>query len=148
MGAVDVIPRNYGPATYEVGFEKLREYTSVLGETHPLCTDRDAARAAGMRDVVAPPMFAAVYVFAPIVEAVLELVGENFPRMLHAAQHFVWHEPVCSGDIITTTAILESRDDREDKTLLVLRTISYNQLGQLTAEGWWTELIRGGLPPA
>ena len=61
-------------------------------------------------------------------------------------KRFVWREPVCSGDVITTTAALESREDRNDKTLLVLRTISQNQLGQLTAEGWWTELIRGGLP--
>jgi acyl dehydratase len=139
-------PRVYGPATYEVGREKLREYTAVLGERHPLCHDRDAARAAGMRDLVAPPMFAAVYAFAPIVEAIVELVGEHLARMLHAEQRFVWHEPVCSGDVITTTAALESREDRNDKTLLVLRTISQNQLGQMTAEGWWTELIRGGLP--
>lgn len=139
-------PRVYGPATYEVGREKLREYTGVLGESHPLCSDRAAARAAGMRDIVAPPMFAAVYAFAPIIEAIVELVGEHLARMLHAEQRFVWHEPVCSGDVITTTATLESREDRDDKTMIVLHTTSRNQFGQLTADGWWTQLIRGGLP--
>lgn len=138
--------RTYGPSVYEVGREKLREYTAVLGESHALCTDREAAHAAGMRDVVAPPMFATVYAFSPIIEAIAELVGEHLARMLHAEQRFVWHAPVCSGDVITTIASLESREDRDDRTFLVLRTESNNQLGQLTAEGWWTQIIRGGLP--
>jgi len=45
-----------------------------------------------------------------------------------------------------TVVLLASREQRGDKTLLVLSTVSENQLGQLTAEGWWTQLIRGGLP--
>lgn len=140
--------RTYGPTTHVVSREGLREYSRVVGEDHPLCTDREAARAAGMRDVVAPPMFVAVYAVGPIIEAVLELVGEHIPRMLHAQQRFLWHEPVCSGDVLTTTATLEQREDRQDKTLLVLHSTSTNQFEQVTADGWWTELVRGGLPPA
>jgi len=139
-------PRTFGPVTYEVGRETLRAYASVIGEDHPLCVDRDAARAAGLRDVMAPPMFAAVYAIGPIVEAVLALVGEHLPRMLHGEQRFAWHAPVCSGDVITTTATLERREDRDGKTFLVLRSESYDQDGALTVEGWWTEIVRGGLP--
>jgi len=139
-------PPAYGPVTYEVGRETLRAYAAVIGEEHPLCVDREAARAAGLRDVMAPPMFAAVYAIGPIVEAVVALVGEHLPRMLHGEQRFAWHAPVCSGDVITTTVTLQSRDDRDGRTFLVLRSESRNQDGALTAEGWWTEIVRGGLP--
>src|SRR6266540_96254 len=47
--------------TYAVGREKIREYAFAVGETNPLHLEVGAARAAGYRDVVAPPMFAAVY---------------------------------------------------------------------------------------
>ena len=48
-------------ATYAVGREKVREYAHAVGETDPRYLDPEAARAAGFADVVAPPMFAAVY---------------------------------------------------------------------------------------
>jgi hypothetical protein len=44
-----------------VGREKVREYAHAVGETNPLPLDVEAARAAGYRDLVAPPMFAVVY---------------------------------------------------------------------------------------
>lgn len=144
----DCDDREFGPVTYEVGRETLLAYAAVIGESHPLCTQRQAAHAAGLRDVMAPPMFAAVYAIGPIVEAVVALVGEHLPRMLHGEQRFAWHEPVCCGDVITTTATLQSRNERDDKTFLVLRSESRNQDRNLTAEGWWTEIVRGGLPAA
>ena len=48
-------------ATYAIGREKVREYAYAVGESEPLYLDVEAARAAGYADVVAPPMFAAVY---------------------------------------------------------------------------------------
>ena len=46
---------------YEVGREKIREYAHAVGEANPVHLDPEAARAAGFRDVVAPPMFCVVY---------------------------------------------------------------------------------------
>ena len=54
----------FPPVTYAVGREKVREYAHAVGETNPLHLDVEAARAAGHRDVVAPPMFAVVYCVA------------------------------------------------------------------------------------
>jgi acyl dehydratase len=51
------------PATeYEVGREKIREYADALAIPAPIHRDHEAARAAGFRAAVAPPVFAAVYV--------------------------------------------------------------------------------------
>ena len=47
--------------SYEVGKEKIGEYARVLGIENPVHFDRGAAKGAGFRDVVAPPMFCVVY---------------------------------------------------------------------------------------
>ena len=57
----DAIGKSYPPVTYQVGREKIREYAHALGITNPVHHDREAAVAAGFRDVVAPPMFCVVY---------------------------------------------------------------------------------------
>ena len=89
--------------TYEVGLEKIREYANAVGEENPVHHDREAARAAGFRDVVAPPMFCVVYSAPAMGPAILDPeVGINLAAMVHGGQEFVWGEPVCAGDVITT----------------------------------------------
>src|SRR5437660_10037953 len=66
----EAIGKEYPPAVYAIGREKVREYAAAVGETDPIHTDLEAARAAGFADVVAPPMFAVVYsapVMAPAI---------------------------------------------------------------------------------
>src|SRR3712207_8768144 len=46
--------KTWSSFTYEVGLEKIREYANAVGETERVHHDRDAAREAGFRDVVAP----------------------------------------------------------------------------------------------
>ena len=55
------IGKAYPPFAYEVGKEKIAEYARAIGAENPVHFDREAAREAGFRDVVAPPMFAVVY---------------------------------------------------------------------------------------
>ena len=52
--------KTYPPFQYEVGKEKIKEYAWAVGEDNPVYFDRDQAKAAGFRDVAAPPMFAVV----------------------------------------------------------------------------------------
>ena len=59
----DAVGKEWPATTYEVGKEKIREYATVIGFESPVYFDREAARAAGYRDVVAPPMFAVVPAF-------------------------------------------------------------------------------------
>ncbi len=77
--------------SYEVGLEKIREYANAVGETSPVYHDRAAARAAGFRDVVAPPMFAVVYSAGAMGPAIFDPeLGIDFMRLLHGGQEFVW----------------------------------------------------------
>src|SRR5690554_1674465 len=90
------IGKTYAPAEYEVGREKIREYANAVGETNPIYHDREAAKAAGFRDIVAPPMFAVVYSAPAVAPGLFDPeVGIDFARMVHGGQEFVWSEPVC-----------------------------------------------------
>ena len=137
--------KTYPPLEYEVGREKIREYANAVGEHNPVHHDREAATAAGFRDVVAPPMFAVVYSAAAVAPGILDPeVGINFARMLHGGQEFVWGEPVCSGDTITTQATLENLYERAGMEFYVFESVSKNQDGAEVARGTWTNIVRGG----
>jgi acyl dehydratase len=130
-------------ATYAVGREKVREYAHAVGETDARYLDPDAARAAGFADVVAPPMFAAVYCAPALLPALVDPeIGMDFARMVHAAQEFTWGEPVVAGDEITTDAELEESSERGGMRFFVFKTTSTNQRGELVSEGRWTNLVR------
>jgi acyl dehydratase len=128
-------------AVYAVGREKVREYAQAVGETDPRYLDPEAARAAGFADVVAPPMFAAVYCGPAVFPAILQS-GLDFSRMVHGGQEFTWAEPVVAGDEITTEASLESKDERGGLEFYVFKTTSTNQRGELVSEGRWTNIVR------
>jgi acyl dehydratase len=131
--------------TYEVGLEKIREYANAIGEGGPVHHDRDAALEAGFRDVVAPPMFAVVYSAGAMGPAIFDPdVGMDFARMLHGSQQFVWSEPVCAGDAITTDVEWKDRSEKDGKTFFVFESVSRNQDGEEVVRATWTNIVRGG----
>ena len=130
-------------ASYQVGREKVREYAAAVGEESPLHYDPDAARALGFDDVVAPPMFAAVYCGPAITAALFDPEHKiNFAGLLHAGQEFTWHAPVVAGDEIETVADLTDTAERGEMTYFTFTTRSTNQRGELVCEGTWLNLVR------
>lgn len=139
------IGKTYPPFDYEVGREKIREYANAVGEMDAIYHDRDAARAAGFRDVVAPPMFAVVYSTGAVGPAVLDPeLGINLMMMLHGSQEFVWSEPVCAGDTITTQAEVKDIHEKDGRQFFVFESVSKNQNGDEVVRGTWTNIVRGG----
>ena len=132
------------PATeYEVGREKIREYADALAIAAPIHRDHDAARAAGFRTVVAPPVFAAVYVARSLAGAMFDPAAGIFDpdlglagyRFVQRRQEFRWHEPVCSGDTIATVAQLTEAEDRDGARYRTFESESVNQDGRARADG-------------
>ena len=139
------VGKRFPPVTYAVGREKVREYAAAVGETDPLYLDVEAARAAGHRDVVAPPMFAVVYSAPAMAPAIFDPeVGMDFARMVHGGQEFRWGELVVAGDEITTTVTLENVREDGGHTFFVFRSDSVNQDGAEVCVGTWTNIVRGG----
>lgn len=140
-----LIGKTYPPHEYEVGREKIREYANAVGETSPVHHDRAAAREAGFRDVVAPPMFAVVYSTGAIVPALLDPeLGINLMLMVHGGQEYVWGEPVCAGDAITTTASVKDLYEKDGKQFFVFESVSTNQEAAEVVRGTWANIVRGG----
>lgn len=147
MIETSAIGKRYPAVLYEVGEGEIARYARAVGLDARLHFDREAAREAGFRDVVAPPMFAAVYSLAAVFTVMNDLaVGMNVARNLHASQRFVWTEPVCAGDTVSTEATVAEIAERDRKGFYVFETISTNQHGRETVRGTWTNIVRLGAP--
>jgi acyl dehydratase len=140
---MSAVGKSYPPFEYEVGREKIREYAHAIGATDQIHFDRGVARAEGFRDVVAPPMFAVVYSAGSLGPAVVDPeVGIDFMRMVHGGQEFVWGEPVCSGDTITTETSVKDISEKDGRRYFVFQSVSTNQDGQEVVRGTWTNIVR------
>jgi len=140
----DAVGKEWPATTYQVGREKIKEYAAALGIEHPVHFDVEAARAAGFRDVVAPPMFVVVYSGPALGPALFDPEVEmNFAAMVHGGQEFAWGEPVCSGDEIATEAKCLSIEEKGGMGFYVFETVSTNQDGAEVVRGTWTNIVRG-----
>jgi acyl dehydratase len=141
---MDAVGKQWDPATFEVEADRVRQYADAVGEEGDFYRDADAAKAAGFRDLVAPPMFCVVYSAPAMGPAILDPeVGINLPAMVHGGQAFEWGEPVCAGNEITTTAKCAEIYEKDGKGFYVFESVSKNQDGQETVRGTWTNIVRG-----
>ena len=141
----DLKGKTYPPFEYEVGREKIREYARAVGEENPVYFDPDAARAAGFRNVVAPPMFCVVYSAGAMGPAVLDPeLAINLMMMVHGQQDFEWGEPVVAGDVITTEVEVKDMYEKDGKEFYIWESRSKNQDGSTTVTGTWTNIVRSG----
>jgi acyl dehydratase len=140
----DAIGKEYDPVEFEVEADRIRKYADAVGEESPIHRDADAAREAGFRDIVAPPMFAVVYQFPAVAQPGIDPeVGMDLMRLVHGGQEFVWDEPVCAGDVIRTTPRVADIYEQDGKGFYVFETESVNQDGNRTVKGVWTNIVRG-----
>ena len=136
----------YGPVTYAVGREKVREFAHATGETEPLHLDVEAARAAGppgrrraadVRGRLRSPAIFQPALFDPEV-------GIDFARMVHGAQEFAWGPLVVAGDEISDRGRVRRADRARRDGLLRLR-VALGQPGRRAGlHRPWTCIVRGG----
>lgn len=142
--STQAVGKQYPPVVYEVCGEKIREYANAIGAQNPVHHDREAALAAGFRDLVAPPMFCVVYAGRSVGPAVFDPeVGINYATMVHGSQEFTWGEPVCAGDEISTVTTVAEIFEKAGNGFYILESVSTNQDGAEVARGTWTEIVRG-----
>jgi acyl dehydratase len=138
------IGKTWPPASFEVEAARIEQYADAVGEESPLYHDAAAARDAGFRDLVAPPMFCVVYSGPAMGPAIMDPeVGINLGAMVHGGQEFAWGEPVCAGDVITTTVRCTEIYERDGRGFYVFESASTNQDGRETVRGTWTNIVRG-----
>jgi acyl dehydratase len=140
----EAVGRSWDPVSFDVEAARIAQYADAIGAESPFHHDADAARDAGFRDVVAPPMFCVVYSSVAMGPAILDPeLGINIASMVHGGQEFEWGEPVCAGDSISTAVTCKSIDERLGNGFYVFESISTNQDGARTVKGTWTNIVRG-----
>ena len=106
----ELIGRAYpASAPYLVGREKIREFARAIGEGNPAYFDRDAARALGHPDLIAPPTFATVVAMQTSQAVMFDPeLGLDFSRVVHAEQSYSYSRPICAGDELIVSSTIEN----------------------------------------
>jgi acyl dehydratase len=139
----EAIGKQWPAASFEVEAARIEQYASAVGEQNPVYHDPEAAKAAGFRGQVAPPMFCVVYSAPALGPAILDPeVGIDLPTMVHGGQEFEWGEPVCAGDVITTVSTCKEIFEKDGRGFYVFESVSTNQDGAETVRGTWTDIVR------
>jgi acyl dehydratase len=129
---------------YEVSRVKIAEFADAIGDPNPLYRDRDAARAVGHPDVIAPPTFAIVISMASSGRVVGDPgLGVNYAMVVHGEQRFEYARPIGAGDVLTATSTIS--DIRETGRLVMLstRTDIQTVAGEYVCTAYSTLVERG-----
>jgi acyl dehydratase len=145
---LDVLARlDFPIVNYEVAREKIGEYVAAIGDRNPLHRDLAAAHAAGYRDTIAPPTFAAVFAMLPFRRALADpdWVARSTidpAKILHGEQSFEFQRPIMPGDKLLVQCIV--RDVERKKSLVFLYVLMRvdNERGERMLDGTMTLVLR------
>lgn len=130
---------------YEVSRVKIAEFANAIGERSPLCRDRDAARAAGHQDVVAPPTFAIVVSMASSSRALADKgLGLNYAMVVHGEQRFSYARPLHAGDVVVARSRITDIRDAGRNVMLLTDTDISTVDGEHVCTAHSTIVERGG----
>ncbi|WP_151772096.1 MaoC family dehydratase N-terminal domain-containing protein [Streptomyces abyssomicinicus] len=104
----DLIGKRIPSHTVDIERGQLRFFAKAIGETDPVYTDPEAARAAGHRDLLMPP----TYLFCADSRRsdgfdMAAFADIDVRHVLHAEQSFIYHRPVHAGDSLTFEGVVE-----------------------------------------
>lgn len=141
--------QRFGPYTYVVTREQITAFAAALGDTDSIYYDLDAAHAAGLPDLPAPPTLATRYgLWAnPPLLAELAALGAPLPRLLHGEQRYAYHAPIFAGDTLIAYATIVDVVTKQGRSgpfaLLTLETHLHNQHGALVLVDRLVIVVRG-----
>jgi len=133
--------------TTTVTKEGILEFVAALGETNPLFTDEEYAKAHGYRGLVAPPTYYTMIRTSALPDPKVQFGTTQF----NAGQHCEFGEPICAGDTISVKAVVSdvyAKTGRTGTMVFTVRKQYYdNQLGQRVTsveQSWVRRSMQGG----
>ena len=139
----------------EIGRAAFRQYALAVGDFNPLYSDREAAEAQGLRDVMAPPTLVCdtwQYVNSDM-DARGDLVGRgSFGELtgLRGGNEYEFFQPVHPDDVITARWMVKDVYQRTGRTgtiiFQVVEATYSNQRGELLARNTETLFYREESP--
>lgn len=132
---------------YEIGREKIREFATAIGDDNPLYHDEDAAKAAGYRDLVAPPTFLTVLNFKYSPQIVLDPeLGLDYSRVVHGSQEYELLRPLHPGDRLVAVAKVADIFAKGKNEFLIIDADIFTEDGEKVAVARGTIVSRGTAP--
>ena len=127
----------FPPVNVSVEEWRLKFLAKSLGETRGIYSDPDAAKAAGLPGLLAPPTFPFMLeIDALDLEKFMSLLGESLEKLLHGEENFSYYEPIYAGDKITVRKTITDIVDKKEGTLqfVISDNTFTNQDGIVVAE--------------
>ena len=142
----DFAGRTYPPSgPYAVEAASLSAFAAAVGATDPVHRSAEAARAAGYRDVIAPPTFAVTLAQQCDRQLIADPeAGIDFSRVVHGEQRFVHHRPITAGDEVMGTLVVDSVREAGGHAMVTTRTELATAAGEPLCTSSSTIVIRGG----
>ena len=142
----DFVGREYRASEpYEVSRELIRRFADAIGDDSPAYRDREAAKALGHADVIAPPTFLTVLNFRYMLEGPITdpALGLDYSRVVHGEQRFRYTRPVRAGDVLSVTNQIEDIREAGRNELMTTRQEVTTTEGEPVATVWSTIVSRG-----
>jgi len=137
------IGRKYGPLTYEIGWEKAKEYARAIKNEDPHYMDKEFAKSTKYGGVIVAPTFAVVcagQLAAPFfMDAELNL---DMTMLVHGEQAFEFYEVMRPGDVLTTSGVISNIENKEKLDTVSLEGTCTNQDGHVVCKATFTFAIR------
>ena len=127
----------FPPVTVPVEEWRLKFLAKSLGETRGIYSDPDAAKAAGLPGLLAPPTFPFMLeIDALDLEKFMSLLGESLEKLLHGEENFSYYAPIYAGDKITVRKTITDIVYKKEGTLqfVISDNTFTNQDGIVVAE--------------
>lgn len=121
------IGRTYPEQAYMATKDSIRRFAYATRETNPIHFDRDAARASGYPDIIAPPMYYTVPRTAPYHTVPLDALGKDgipqedlppiaFTRGMAGESRVRWYAHIVAGDTIRTSKKLADIYEKQGRS--------------------------------
>jgi len=139
------IGKESDPTTSEVDRTAIRMFARSVGHTDPIYYDEAAAKAAGYRDLVAPPGYLGTPVFNPNSPSRRggggmfggPEPGRPLKRILNGGTEIEYFEDICAGDVLTSSSHVANYEETKgsigDMLITTTKTVYKNQLGKVVA---------------
>jgi acyl dehydratase len=135
--------KEYPAAVTEVTLEATRNYARACNDLNPRYFEAGAPGG-----IVAPPMFAVVATWMPVISAMTDPeLHADLIRLLHSAQDMEFMAPMRPGDTITAAARIGSIECGSNGETMVLQIEAHNQHGEAVNRTAFTVFIRGHREP-
>lgn len=121
------------PWNYEFTTTSVRAFARGVGYTDPVYYDVEAAKAAGYRNLPAPPCYLGTPVFIPgksddtfsgPTEGAMDFFQFGLVNVLDGGTEIEYFDTICAGDTLTGTSKLSDLTVRESKALGQMLIIS------------------------